>query len=201
MGYVPPAPQYLFRGSTPVGAGVLGLGSTAGMNIGTDVQFTPSIFMITKGVRETVKGIKSVREPMKRAIRDVMSPSIKLNFSRGGRPKKWLPLAPDTIKIRQREGFNGSGPVLIRTRKLRNAAIAQARWKIDGIRGQALYGNFPARAKYGPIHQIGVRKDAGSIPARPFAVIQEQDMDEIKKVFADWLMERAERKIPRSRVF
>lgn len=36
-------------------------------------------------------------------------------------------------------------------------------------------------------------RDAAHIPARPFAVFQEEDIDRIQNIFADWLIERAQR--------
>lgn len=197
-----------FKGAVdlPFGAS-FGVGSTAGMKMGmqADITFNPTIFMIQRGLREATSS-KYVGRPLWDAIDRVLIPSIKQNFDKEGRPQKWKPLRIGTMIMRARQGWPQEGPILQRTKMLKNTALARARWTVDPVKGQALYGKFPPRAWYANIHQGGYAgflaspvAGAQPIQPRPFAVIQEQDMDDIEKIFRAWLSKKMEKNIPKAR--
>lgn len=123
--------------------------------------------------------IRSFREPLKRAIQQVMSPSIRQNFDVGGRPP-WPELAPATLASKSGEG------ILVKTGLLQRVAGQLNVWELTSE--EAYVSQLP-RAEYGVIHQDG----GGFIPARPFMVIQPEDEEAIEGVFADWLDERIAR--------
>lgn len=121
--------------------------------------------------------IRSFREPLQKAVRDVVIPSIRQNFDAGGRPA-WKPLSEATLSIRD------GNTILVRTGALRQGATQQNNWKYTTT--EAVMEGLPSRVWYGMIHQLG----GTGIPPRPFAMIQPQDEAAIDKVFNDWLEER-----------
>ncbi len=201
---------YSFKGAREFeGFGAFGAGSTAGMkmNMTAEVDFSPSIFLIQKGLKEATSS-RLIGRPLWDAINDVMIPSLAKNFDQGGRPTPWKPLRVRTMIMRAKQGWPQEAPILMRTRKLRNAALAKARWSVDPVKGEAVYGKFPQKAWYARIHQggfvgfMGGGEFAGTqpIPPRPFAVVQEQDMTDIEEVFRRWLSKKLERNIPKARL-
>lgn len=170
--------------------------------------FTPSMGIMARRVDKLGLDIRSFREPLKRAIRNVVIPSIAENFAVGGRPS-WSPLESDTISQK------GHDQPLIRSGKLRRNMTYLSMWHIDSEK--AFIADLPQRIWYGKVHQAGANfktrpakmktihitylgvslgrpnKDSdnvGSIPARPFVVLQPEDEIEIRLVFEEWLSER-----------
>jgi len=197
-------------------------------------EFRPSLGIVAKRIDRFGIDIRSMREPLKRSVQQVMIPSIRKNFTVGGRPA-WEPLAASTIKQRK-----SAWPILVRTGRLRRGVTTLKVWSIGQT--TATIRDLPERIWYGKVHQGGVEgsgTNAGKwfapyekkakellgpdankkevtelafklhdkrllqhgaapaataeIPARPFAVFQDEDLDDIQEIFADWLMERAER--------
>jgi len=202
------APAYMFKGAqaykTPGGTAKFAGGvADASKWMQGDVTFNPSIFLITQGVQEATN-MRYMAKPLWEVINRIMIPSIRKNFDRQGRPAKWPPLAPATIAIRNRQGYP-SGPILQRSRKLKNAALAKARWQVDAANGRAGYGNFPARAWYAGLMQGGgdypeFPMAMSRIPSRPFAVMQEEDFVESEKIFRSWLSKKMNKSIPKARI-
>lgn len=199
---------YGFSGRSKIGGGGLvgglgGAGALEGLGFSGDITFSPSLYLVTKGIREATTR-RSMKAPLWEAINRVMIPSIEKNFNAQGRPVKWPKLSHYTKMIRQRQGFS-AGPILQRSKRLKSSALAKARWQVDGMQGRAVYGNFPATVQYAGIMQAGLAGSkfsvgAGAhIPARPFAIIQSQDFDKISKVFEDWMMSNLLKKIPKGR--
>lgn len=60
-----------------------------------EVDFKPSIALTVAAFNTLGVNVKSFKEPLKRAIKKVMIPSIKENFDVGGRPT-WEPLSEET---------------------------------------------------------------------------------------------------------
>lgn len=165
----------------------VGMGSSANISI----DFSPSPFIVAAEFDKLGVNIKSFKEPLTRAIKTVMVPSFRENFDVEGRPA-WDPLTDATIARRTYEGFD-AGPILERTGTLRKVASQMNIWKIDGRAGTAFIADLPDRAWYGKVMQSGLGADAidaGSIAARPWAVIQDQDAVEIEDIFLTWLEER-----------
>jgi phage gpG-like protein len=141
-------------------------------------DWTPGLAAVSAALFELSVDIRSVKEPLLRSVREVMAPSLRTNFEVGGRPT-WEPDTEQTWERKQ------GGSVLVETGALEGKAGQIGVWRIDGQAGEAsLSGDsFP---EYGVIHQNGWRFG----PARPWAVMQDEDQDAIADVFDKWVGER-----------
>lgn len=193
-------------------------------------EFKPSIGILARNVDKLGIDIRSFKEPLMRAIKQVMIPSFRQNFEQEGRPS-WEPLSEATEMLRERDGT--SGPILDRTGRLKRTVQQINIWTVT--RESATIRDLPPRIWYGKIHQAGVGGmgrlvkaelakarqrgerispgEAGNramkqldkkllsgkgggggasvnIPARPFIVFQDEDMDGVYEVFQKWLEER-----------
>jgi phage gpG-like protein len=173
------------------------------------MHFEPSVGISARKLDKLGIDIRSFREPLKRSIREVMVPSIRQNFDSGGRPA-WVPLHDFTVKKKK-----GDARPLIRTGSLRRVATQMNIWTIDTEK--AMVTDLPQSVWYGKVHQAGYEGNAGgastkqlvntatgaiieiedegeagsgAIPARPFIVMQNEDVNNIDRVFTDWLGER-----------
>jgi hypothetical protein len=61
-------------------------------------------------------------------------------------------------------------------------------WTIDGPGGLAFVDMSDMSPEYGAMHQTGTR----NMIDRPWAVIQEEDADQVQRVFEEFLVERGE---------
>lgn len=185
-------------------------------------DFKPSIGVVARDIDRLGMDIRSMKEPLVRSVKNVLIPSIKHNFTSGGRPP-WEPLAADTVKLRG----GSSWPILVQSGRLRRAAGQFNIWTVTET--SATVKSLPSNVWYGKLHQEGfggfgqyidaAKKQLGSktkapeilkhafslldsakgigthrkiaIPQRRFIMFQEDDLDEIQEVFADWLLERA----------
>lgn len=128
--------------------------------------------------------------PMKRAA-VLMMRSIQANFDNSGRPTTWTPLAQSTLRQKQRLGY--SSKPLIRTGALRQSIAPQSS-KMSMVLSTAIpygaihqYGGFAGRSR-------GIAKSLKKgvtgrpyIPARPYLVFQNQDLERIKNMIVDYL--------------
>lgn len=200
----------------------------------TGFEFKPSLGIVASRLDKFGVDIRSFKEPLTRAIRDVMVESFRQNFVQGGRPE-WEALATNTVKKR-----GSSGPVLVRKGNLARTMATIKIWSIGQT--TATIRDLPEKVWYGKVHQAGqegnefsggqwfkkyqnaARKSLGSeaddkevdklalkifdkrvmnhgpaptgrpaIPARPFAVFQDEDIDAIELIFVEWLEERLRR--------
>lgn len=123
--------------------------------------------------------------------------SILRNFVVGGRysligswlggQKKWKPLAASTIRARKRQGYY---PIhILRRQSLLMNSIA-VRTTSTGILMTASQ-HFPHVHQYGARIKATKRGGGGTyefdIPARPFLVIQPEDIDELRDIILDRL--------------
>lgn len=185
-----------------------------------DFDFKPSPIIMAGKVERFRMGIRSFHEPLKRAVKEVVIPSIGKNFDAEGRPVAWAPLAEATLNTREAKGWSGGG-ILLLSGTLRKVAMQQNIWTIT--QQSATVRDLPQRAWYGKVHQLGYgsggsapeparkaikgrggivkfvggRDSEGSrgisyIPARPFILIQDQDKSKIEHIFYEWLKERAD---------
>jgi phage gpG-like protein len=195
-------------------ASVSGLRVTGGITganmrgAGIEMFFEPSMVISAGKVDKLGLLIRSFREPLKRAVKDVMIPSIHKNFTVSGRPK-WSPLAADTVLMKTYSpGLGYIHKPLIRTGLLQKTMLQQNIWHIDPER--ATIAQLPDKIFYGAIQQAGTSGGKtfslknvttgrielhtegtdGQIPARPFVVVQEEDIVKIQEVFGVWLDER-----------
>jgi phage gpG-like protein len=162
---------------------------------GLTFAFTPSLGISAKRIDKLGMDIRSFREPLKRSIQQVLAPSFKMNFIKGGRPTRWEPLSAETVKFRSYYGY-APGPTLIRTGKLMKVIQQFNIWSVNET--QAAITDLPDKIWYGKVQQGGLVKGgktaaAGNIPSREFVMIQGDDYDKIEEVFAKWFAERMER--------
>lgn len=160
------------------------LGGNAPGGVGFSVSIVPTPFLLVRDFENLGVDVRSYREPLRRSVKQVLSPSIRTNFEVGGRPT-WEPLAQATQERKVMENARSFMP-LIRTGSLQRVAGQLNLWTIT--REAASIEQLPQRVWYGAVHQSG---DEGSnIPARPWAVIQEEDMNEVEEIFFLWIEER-----------
>jgi phage gpG-like protein len=134
--------------------GKLGIlnGVTPAMIPNVDIEFSPSVLITANKIDRFAGKISSFREPLTRAVKEILIPSFRANFEEGGRPDHWEPLSADTLEIRSRLGGDGDSP-LIRTGALEAAATSMSPWKIGDA--AAVFTSLPANVWYGTIHQGG----------------------------------------------
>jgi phage gpG-like protein len=175
-------------------------------NVKVDMHFEPSLGILARRFDTLGRNIRSFREPLRRSVLKVVIPSIRTNFEVGGRPK-WRDLTANTLAARKYEGY-GPTPILVRSGMLRRVATQLNIWTIDAEK--AMITDLPQKAWYGKVHQAGAgatttftvtntstgieetfeEEGEGGIPARPFVVLQPDDIDDIEEVFMDWLEEK-----------
>jgi len=174
--------------------------------------FEPSSAIIAKKLNTLGMSLKDFRTPLRRAIQQVVIPSIQMNFHKHGRPR-WAALDPKTVLQK-----GGSYAPLVRTGALQSGMKSIDLWTIG--RKTAFIADLPSSIWYGKVQQAGYgghdvqeqyeygqnsqgRPDdqptlvglanfgeAGSIPPRPFVMIQPSDEPLIELVFDIWLEEQ-----------
>jgi phage gpG-like protein len=159
---------------------------------GFRVDFDPEPYILASQFFLAGSRIRSLREPIKKAIKEVVAPAFVRNFAAGGRPK-WTPLAEATIEWRKEEGHSGAAP-LIRSRRLMRTAGQQNIWNIDGRAGEAeaRLEDLPSHSWYGIVHQHGWDTGASIIPQRQWAVITADEADAVAEVIGNWVQTRIE---------
>lgn len=197
----------------PIG---LNMGAGTARSMGISVSMNPSPVLLVAQFNKLGADIRSFKEPLTRAVKQVVSPSLQQNFLSQGRPDVWPELAEATYYRKQRDGYSSVANFpLIRTKRLFNRAGSFSIWKIDGRDGTASI-DLPNDVWYGKVHQEGAgltfdmggggvhrhknRRtgmivettfgEVGSVPQRMWALLQEKDIDDIEKVFQKWLKER-----------
>jgi len=168
---------------------------------GIAMEWQPDLKFMAESFDVLGVNVKSFREPLTRAVRQVMTKSLQQNFDVGGRPT-WQPLIDSTRQRKQKLGY--SNRTLIATGALRRVAGQINLWKIN--RTEAAM-QLPQKVWYGVMHQTGwtpqTERDALSDliggPARPWAVFQREDIGDIEEIFFEWIEERIERDIAAGR--
>lgn len=146
-----------------------------------------------KGMQKMLRELSERMEdltPVMRRIGELLVSSVQENFNREGRysepgswrggPKRWQELAPSTIRQRERQGY-WPGQILTRTGRLKSSINYHA-GKDHVVVGTNLI--------YAAIHQFGGKAGRGhraNIPARPFLVVQDEDLEEIREIIRDYI--------------
>jgi len=121
--------------------------------------------------------------PALEEIKVYMLSSIEQNFAEGGRPRRWPPLSEKTIVQRRKKG-KWPGQILVQSGHLLGS--------IEGtVRDDSVI--IGTNKPYAAIHQFGGKAGRGhkvSIPARPYLVFQDEDIEEIKQILLDYLSQR-----------
>lgn len=130
--------------------------------------------MIKFDLRQKGKiNIKTDLTPVMKQIAQIMKRSVQLNFERGGRPNAWLPLK------------RGSGTPLMGQGTLYRTI------RSDSDKNSALVASG-AGLPYWRIHHKGGMAGRGhkaSIPARPYMVLQREDIVKIAKMIGTFTIQ------------
>jgi phage gpG-like protein len=140
---------------------VTGLRIDRRISAGVQLDFLPSIGIMAAQVDKLGLDIRAFKEPLTRAVKQVMIPSIRANFASEGRPS-WEPLAEQTLAAREYLGY-GDGPILYRTGNLAKRATQFNIWTINPV--AASVQRLPADVFYGGIMQAGAEGTASSLGA------------------------------------
>lgn len=138
--------------------------------------------------------VDNFEEPLKRSVEEVMAPSIRQNFNSGGRPS-WAPLSNFTYIMKAARGH--SSDTLVATGALSSRASSPDLWTISGAEGTAAIEGLPADIAHGLFHQTGFvnARTGKSVPAREWAVIQDEDANRIEEIFDEWLGQQIDKYI------
>lgn len=151
-----------------------------------EIDWRPNLPVVAKQYRELGIQVKSFKEPLKRAVKQVVIPSIRTNFDVGGRPS-WPPYADSTKEFHEMLGEPLSSSMLVKSGTLRATMGLQSIWTIT--RDTASIEDLPSAVWYGKLHQGGNK----NLPARPFVLLQPKDEEDIREVFDKWLAERIQK--------
>jgi len=161
--------------------------------MGRYVEITPNPKVIAADFLAAKARLGSFRIPLEQSVKLVVQPSIQENFFVGGRPE-WEPLADETIARRERDGTGEQ--ILVESGRLVRAATSNARWRYTRDSASYLGNSFPPTSRYARFHDAGTE----AMPARPFALFQDDDVPKIERVFRRWLdLEVIARMVPRQR--
>jgi len=117
------------------------------LEVGWEVR--PSIGIVARRVNKLALQLESYREPLMKAVRLVMMPSIRQNFIHEGRPDRWEPLSPFTEIMRGGRAH----PILYRTGLLETVASSFGIWSFS--KTSATIRDLPEEVWYGKLHQGG----------------------------------------------
>jgi phage gpG-like protein len=143
-----------------------------------DASTTRQLRSLLTKLRKADEALKH-RKPVHQRIKQLMTRRWTVNFnSQGGMYGDWAPLRPMTMRIRQEEGYGGTGPKLLRTGTLRGGFISQA--KGGKVTDNATEWNFQRNPIYLYIHHFGGANRGlggrfGPIPSRPIWGLNETD--------------------------
>jgi len=105
--------------------------------------------------------------------------SIEKNFQQQGRPKKWTPLAPSTLRQRRKGRGRGGAKILIDTAKMKN----QIGFHVHSEGVEVGLNAVQARRQHKG-YNGGPGRGHAPTPARPFLMLQEpEDVTAIGNIF------------------
>lgn len=119
--------------------------------------------------------VDNFRPLLNEIAEEVVSPSVKKNFTAGGRPS-WSALAPSTLASKVRRGH--SSRILVATGALEAAASDVSNYVITKDELRASPGSIP----YWGFHQTGE-----GLPQRTIMMLQAQDRTKINTLFAKFI--------------
>lgn len=130
--------------------------------------------------RRLIRNSSFIRPALDDILGDLLS-SIDENFQKEGRPKRWKPLKPATIKARRAKQQTGT-KILIASGGLSTSINGRV------AANKIFLGSNKTQAR---IHNLGGKAGRGlltTIPQREFLLFQKQDIKEAEKVLADHLL-------------
>lgn len=126
--------------------------TTLGSNADLGITLDSTIAITAAKIDKLGLDIRSFREPLKRAIQEVVAPSLMRNFDEGGRPEAWDPLSEATLQIRAKAGIGGS-QILVRSGLLKRTMGQLNIWDINTK--SAILKALPEKIWYGAIQDQG----------------------------------------------
>lgn len=170
-----------------------------------DVEFLPPVSVILKDLALLGLRLRSTKQPLQEAVKKVVIPSFKRTWEAEGRPDAWDELSPYTIQRKTGASLGDSAsigggagvPILVSTPAQRELGRHQSSgrggalktratsFKIWSFTKDSAYISGAGIQFYGPIHQLGA--PGVGIPARPFLILQTEDLEDIEKVFGEWV--------------
>jgi len=147
---------------------------------GLSIDMHPSAFIMVASLAALGDSVSDFREPLTESVKQVMMPSIRMNFQAQGRPG-WAPLAPSTMNRRMAEGSGVTGRILSKSTRLLRRATSFKIWEVT--QSEASVTGLGDDVWYGMIHQNG----NANTPQREFLVMQPQDEEGIVRVFDQWV--------------
>jgi phage gpG-like protein len=109
-------------------------------------------------------------------VRSVAIETVKQNFEAGGNPP-WERLKESTIEAK------GSDRILFDSGAGMASATSLARWNIFQDEAEYRGDSFPKSTAYMRFHESGT----DLMPARPFAVLQDDDERAVNGIFHAWV--------------
>lgn len=131
----------------------------------------------------------SDRQPIMKIAGAIAQKSVVYNFELGGRPK-WKALAVSTLKYKAKYGIN------LGVLKGRTGNLAMISYKATAT--EAVIGTSPSSKDYAAIQNFGGQAGRGhkvTIPARPFMVLQQEDLDDMQAAIANYLESALAKKV------
>ena len=142
-----------------------------------DVEIKEEVLAVMNRMREVLRK----KEPILRIVGEVILSSVQKNFLEEGRPEPWEPLAPSTLRQRERQEYvnpeTGKAAILRRGNNLFNSIHYE-------VEGDSVSIGPGSNIEYAAIHQFGGYAGRGHrahIPARPYLMVQEEDWGEIER--------------------
>jgi len=167
-----------------------------------NIRVSPIIGMLANATDFQAGHVRGTREPMERAVNEVVKDRIADNFAwETDSGIKWPPMADVTPFMPYRRNSTGQfKPLLDVTGRLLRTALADARWQFNGATGDMWvpYNTFQgSAAPYGFYqHEGAFTTGLGFqhvIPPRPFFSINNaKDLPRMNDIFADWFEGRIE---------
>lgn len=128
-------------------------------------------------VQQLATDTRHVERPL-RAAGVYMLGSIEKNFRAQGRPQKWQGLADSTLRRRRKGRGRGSARILIDTAAMKNAI--GFRVNTEGVE-VGLTKAQARRQHFG--YPGGSGRGRARTPARPFLLLQQEDIPAIGEIF------------------
>ena len=128
---------------------------------------------------KTILGQLGDLTPAMETIGEMAKTSISRNFEDGGRPDRWEDLA-DATKAKRIKTRTWPGEILVNKGNLKRISYAADKQSVV---------ISAANVPYAAIHHFGGqagRHHATNIPARPYLLLQDEDVTEVHAILADF---------------
>lgn len=135
------------------------------------------IDLLFRRVREMRQNVQDADKALRAASVYVLG-SVEKTFRAQGRPKAWTALAPATLAKRRKGRGRGGPQILIDRARLKNSISYRLTGAGAEIGTNVIYAK---RQHFG--YEGGKGRGRSKTPARPFLVIQPEDVTEIGNIF------------------